>query len=463
MKNNMLAMSKWLFTFLIPLGIYFSAPQTVSAQFPLYLALTSMAVVAWALNVFPAIAVAALLTFAYVLCGVASADVVFGPWTTVLPWLSFAAVIIGEAMDQSGLAKRVALRCLQCTGGTFTGLVLGFFLGGLVLVFILPSIFARAVIFCAIAIGIIQALKIDARSRMSSALIMVAFFAAAAPQFMFLHSSESFIWAFDMMLKGTGKQVDFWAYSHHGTLINIVYYAISMITVYIVKGKETISLEGNLREFISSSYRELGHISAKELKLMAIVASIILGFMLEQWTGLDPVYIFCVLSIFCYLPGVDILKRENFGNLNIMFLVFVAGCMAIGFVGGSVGANKWAVANVIPYLQGWGDTMSVFCSYIAGVLINFLLTPFAATAAFTPAFGELGTAMQVNPLPLFYSFNFGLDQYIFPYEAVYFLYIFVTKHVQLRHIVTALAIRIVLVGIFVVTIAVPYWKYIELM
>ena len=41
-----------------------------------------------------AIGVAAMLTFAYILCGVADAEVVFGPWATVLPWLSFAAVII---------------------------------------------------------------------------------------------------------------------------------------------------------------------------------------------------------------------------------------------------------------------------------------------------------------------------------------------------------------------------------
>jgi sodium-dependent dicarboxylate transporter 2/3/5 len=102
-------------------------------------------------------------------------------------------------------------------------------------------------------------------------------------------------------------------------------------------------------------------------------------------------------------------------------------------------------------------------NHVRRVVINFLLTPLAATAAFTPAFGELGTAMNVNPLPLFYAFNFGLDQYIFPYEAVYFLYIFITERVLLRHIVTALAIRMLIVGIFVVVVAVPYWNGIGLM
>lgn len=454
---------KWLLTLLIPLTLYAVVPRDVSPQFPAYIGLTSAAITAWALNVFPAIGVAAMLTFSYLLFGVANAETVFGPWTTVLPWLSFAAVIVGEAMDKTGLARRVALRCLQYTGGSFWGLAAGFFLGGLLLVVILPSIFARVVIFCAVGVGIIQALNLDSRSRMSSTIIMMGFFAAAAPQFMFLHSSESFIWAFDMMLKGTDQSVNFWEYVWHATIINLVYYAVSMVSIAFVKGGETLTAGENITHFISQQCRDMGPMRPAEWRLLGIVGVVILSFMVQPLTGIDPVYIFGVMALLCYLPGMDILEPESFSNLNIVFLVFITGCMAIGFVGGSVGANKWAVASVVPMLEGWNSTMSVIGAYLAGVGINFLLTPLAATAAFTPAFGELGAAMNVNPLPLFYAFNFGLDQYLFPYEAVYFLYIFITERVQLKHIVAALAIRMVLVGIFVAVVAVPYWNVIGIL
>lgn len=454
---------KWAVTLLVPTMLFFTLPQDVSEQFPMYMALTSGAVLAWAFNIFPAVGVAAMLTFAYVLLGVASAETVFGPWATVLPWLSFAAVIIGDAMEESNLAKRLALFCLKNTGGSFLGLTIGFFIAGLVLVLILPSILARCVIFCAIASGIIQALGIDPKSRLSSAVILLAFFTAAAPQFMYLHSSESFIWAFDIMLKGTGKTVDFWDYCYHGTLINIVYYALSVACVYLVKGKEQLPIGSGLKNFIAQSRAELGPVSACEIKLFVIVLAIIAGFMFQPWTGIDPVYLFCIFALCCYLPFVNILKPESFNRLNIVFLVFVAGCMAIGFVGGTVGANKWAVDGLVKMLEGTSSSMSVFFAYIAGVAVNFLLTPFAATAAFTPAIGELGNALNVNPLPLFYSLNFGLDQYLFPYEAVYFLYIFITEKITLRHIVFALAVRMVLTGIFLAAVAIPYWKLIDLL
>lgn len=460
---NTRSLLAWLVTFLAPIAIYTMAPRDVSPMFPMYLSCTGAAIAAWATNVIPATIVAALLTFAYTLTGVAAPATVFSPWGTVLPWLTFAALNIGLAMDRTNLARRLALYCLRFTGGTFCGLVVGFGLAGLVLVVILPSVLARMVICCAIAVGIIDALKLDAKSRMSSAIIMLAFFSASAPLFMFLHSSEAFIWAFDMLFKGTDVTIDFWGYLTHGTLINLIYYIMSISLVYVIKGREDLMLGEEFSRFLSDSFTELGTVSKKEIKLFIIVLCVIIGFMMQSISGLNPVYLFCVLALLCYFPGIDILNGDELKKLNITIMVFVTGCMSIGFVGGEVGANAWVVQELMPVLQSMSGTMATLCSYLFGVAVNFLLTPLAAMAAFTSAFAELGHALNTNPLPLFYAFNFGLDQYLFPYEAVYFLYIFVTGKVMLRYIVGALALRMLLTAIFVAFIAIPYWKFIGIM
>lgn len=455
-------MLRWPLTLVLPLIVYFAAPTDISPKAPLFMAMTSMAILAWAFNVFPAIGVAALLTFGYMLGGVAPAEVVFGPWATVLPWISFAAVIIGEAMDQTGLARRLALACLTLAGGSFLGLLWGFFLGGLVLALVLPSILARMVVLCAIASGIVDTLRLDHKSRMSSAIILMAFMAAAAPQFLFLHTSESFIWAFTMLFKD-GSTVDFWQYAWHGSFFSIVYTLASMAVIWFVKGKENLTTMGNAQAFIASSRKELGPVSTKEKKLMVIVLGMVLAFMVQPWTGVDPVFIFAVLALLCYMPGISILSEESIGKVEIMFLIFITGCMSIGFVGGAVGFNAWAVQQILPFLQGWGETMSVIIAYISGVAVNFLLTPLAATAAFTPAIGDLGQALNMNPLPLFYAFQYGLDQYILPYEAVYFLYIFITGRVTLSHVIPALALRALLCGVLLAVVAIPWWNFVGIL
>ena len=102
-------------------------------------------------------------------------------------------------------------------------------------------------------------------------------------------------------------------------------------------------------------------------------------------------------------------------------------------------------------------------AYLSGVFVNFLLTPLAATAAFTPAIGELGQALNMNPLPLFYAFQYGVDQYLLPYEAVYFLYIFITGRVTLSHVIPALAVRALLCGVLLILVAIPWWNFVGIM
>lgn len=452
----------WGICVLAPVLVYFSCPATVSPQFPLFMALTTAAVAAWATNVLPSFVVAASVTFAYIIFGVAAPQVALGPWTTVMPWITFGALVVGIAMERTNLAKRLALYCLRLTGGTFNGLVLGFTVAGLVLVIILPSVLARLVVTCAIAVGIIDTLGIDSKSRMSSAIIMLAFFAAAGPLTMFMHASEACIWAFDMMFKGTDIKVDFWEYMRHMTMVGAIYYAVSLSVVYIVKGRAKLQVGSEIKKYVSDSFASLGPMSAKEIKLLLLALAVIAGFMVQKYTNINPIYIFCGLMMLCFFPFVDILHEKDVRDINLTIMVFVTGCMAIGFVGDKVGASAWVVGELMPFLKSMGVEGATFCAYVFGVLVNFLLTPLAAMAAFVPSFAELGRQMQINPVTLFYSFSWGTDQYILPYEAVYYLYIFVTGKVLVRHVAFAMFVRMVLIGLVVAFIAIPYWKMIGL-
>ena len=454
---------KWFAVLGIASLFYLLAPRDVSPQMPLYLAMTSAAVIIWTFDLLPAVAVAAALTFLYLLTNMAPPEVVLGPWTTVLIWTTFGAAIFGEAMEKTGLAKRVALRCMLLTGGTFTGMLIGFAIGGIILGLLLASGFARTVIFCAIAVGIIRALEIDPKSRLSSVIIIACFFAAAAPTMQFLHTSESFIWSFQVLMKAIGGNVDWWEYLDHVCFINTIYVALSFLTIYFMRGKVDLPEGAKLKLILEERLAEMGPMSVSEKRLLILAILSILGFMVELWTGVNAVYVLCLVALFCYMPGMKIMEPSSFNSLNIVFLVFVAGCMAIGFVAGEVGANKWAVSSIIPFLKELPPTLGVLCSYLAGVLTNLLLTPFAATVAFTPAFGELGIQMGINPLPLFYAFEYGLDQYFFPYEGVMFLYIFTTGCVTLKHVIPTMIARCIVAGAFIVAIAIPYWKFIGIM
>ncbi len=454
---------KWISVLIFSLAAYLLAPRDVTPHLPLYFGMTSAAVLIWAFDLLPAVAVAAALTFLYLLAEMAPPEVVLGPWTTVLIWTTFGAAIFGEAMEKTGLARRVALRCMLLTGGTLNGMLAGLVVGSIILGLLLASGFARTVIFCAIGVGIIRALELDPKSRTSSFIILACFYAAAASTMQFLHTSESFIWSFKVLMNVIGGNVDWWEYLYHECFVNTVYVVITFGVLYFMKGRTGLPEGADLKKVLQRRLEEMGPMSVAERRLLILALFSILGFMVEPWTGINAVYVLCLAALVCYMPGLRIMEPSSFNNLNIVFLVFVAGCMAIGFVGGEVGANKWAVQTIVPYLQAMSPTWGVICSYFVGVIANFLMTPFAATVAFTPAFGELGSQLGVNPLPLFYAFEYGLDQYFMPYQGVMFLYIFTTGCVTLRHIMSMLIVRCVVAALFIAVVAIPYWKYIGIM
>lgn len=461
---NVKVLMRWAISFLFAISLYAIAPRGVSPEMPMYAALTGFAIALWVFEVFPPFATATALCFGYILVLNISPEIVFAPWATSLIWISFGGVLFGEAMKSTGLATRIGLKCLQVTGGGFLGLAIGFAFAGMLLGLLLPSIFARVVIFCAIAIGIITTLDLDKRSRMSSTLILMAFFAATAPCLMFLHTSENFIWAFEVMFGGRENvPVDFWDYVQHGTFFNLLYIAVTFSTLWLVKGKANLPPKDELIKAVEANYAAIGKTTGKEKRLLALIILGISAFMLQPWTGINDVFLFAFIGLLCYLPALKIQDPFSFNDLKLSFLLMMTGCIAMGMVGTEVGANKWAVEQLQPILSSLSPTASVIASYLGGAAVNFVLTPLAATAAFVPAFGEIGAQMNINPLPLFYAFSYGLDQYVLPYEMVPFLYIFTTGYVQLKHVVAGLALRFLMAGIILTIIAVPYWKLIGIL
>ena len=115
---------KWFAVLGLASLFYLLAPRDVSPQMPLYLGMTSAAVIIWTFDLLPAVAVAAALTFLYLLTNMAPPEVVLGPWTTVLIWTTFGAAIFGEPWKRPGSPN--AWPCAVSSRAAFTDKRIGF-------------------------------------------------------------------------------------------------------------------------------------------------------------------------------------------------------------------------------------------------------------------------------------------------------------------------------------------------
>lgn len=195
---------KWIISLLIPAGAYFIVQAAVQADpslnphLPMFFAITLWAITVWATDILPAVPSAAAMTFLYLLCTVAP-PVIFGAWGAFLPWICFGALVLSEALETTGLTRRLALQLMHLAGATFTRIVVSLMVVGMFMAFLLPDIMCRVIIFVAIAHGLVLALELDPKSRISSAIIMAGFCAATSPGYGFLTGTEMSLIAMDQI------------------------------------------------------------------------------------------------------------------------------------------------------------------------------------------------------------------------------------------------------------------------
>ena len=452
---------KWAVSLLLPAAVFFMMPEleNASPKTPLFFAITLWAVIAWAVEVLPSAVVAAILTFLYSLF-VTSPSVAFSSWCTFLPWMCFAALIIAEVLNRTGFGKRIALHSMLLMGSSFKKTMIGLMVAGVILTLLVPSGLARTVIFVAISQGIIQALNVDTKSRMSSALIMGGYFAAIAPGLFCVTGTEMNLLALQVVTNTTGQSVSYMDFLIQMAPFSIFYMGFSVFLVFFIRGKERLADEGHLKEVLEARLREMGPIKSDEIKIFLVLIIGFIAFVTEQWHHLPGAFVFALIGMTCFLPGMKLADEKDLRKVNLSFLIFLAACMSIGAVAQDLNVPKWIAGHLSSFFDGRGAVTAISFSYLLGVVVNFLMTPMAAVGALGSPLAQLAVTLGLDPYTLVYSMLYGLDQLLFPYEIGYMLYTFMSGAVTLKHVMGALAIRMVAFALFVPAILVPYWKLI---
>lgn len=439
------------------------ADPSLNPHLPMFFAITLWAITVWATDILPAVPSAAAMTFLYLLCNVAPAPVIFGAWGAFLPWICFGALILSEALEQTGLTRRLALQLMHLVGATFTRIVVSLMTVGMFMAFLLPDIMCRVIIFVAIAHGLVMALELDPKSRISSAIIMAGFCSATSPGYGFLTGTEMSLIAMDQ-IKSIITIPTWGEYALANLPFIILYCCFSIfMCVKIIPGKEHIPHEDHLKEVVAERLRDMGPMTTQEWKLLILMICAITGLLTSKWHGLNGYFLYALIAICCYLPWIGLASFENVRKLNVGFLVFIVACLGMGSVAVHLGAAKWFASLVVPLIDGLSPIWLVLSSYLSAVAVNFMLTPLAAVSALSLPWAEIAQHVNMNPLPMLYSFLYGLDQYIFPYEYALYMYIFSTGYITPKHMFKGLGLRILFVAVILMLLQVPYWKLIGLM
>ena len=169
-----------------------------------------------------------------------------------------------------------------------------------------------------------------------------------------------------------------------------------------------------------------------------------------------------IVPCLCFLPGVDLMNDQDVYKINWGFIFFIAGCLSIGNVAGSLGVGAAVSTYALPVLEGKSYYVFFLFCWLLFFLCNFLLTPLAMMAAFTQPLTEIAINLGIDPTTVYFIVTSGLDQIVFPYEYALYLLVFAFGMIKMKHFVKAMIFKIILNFVIVFALLVPYWNMMDL-
>ena len=448
---NSKLMIKWVVTLGLPIVLLLLPTNDIyTTPIKLFLALTLAAILLFAFETLNQTVVSLLLPFLYVVIQIAPANVALSPWTQTVPWMMVSGLILANVLQSVGLLQRVAYKCIILTGGSYTGIIFGIGLTGLVLNLMTP---AQALVPLAmLAFGICKALDYK-RSPEAAGIMLAAAMASQIPTNFLLNPNVLIIYGIGGDVAGFNSTT--WPLYFFHNWPNLVYYVILLtIIAKMFKPKEAL----NRKAYFVEEYKKLGHMSKEEKKGLAVCIVLFALLITQSLHGVDAAYVFILTPMLAFLPGINIGKPDDIRNANFPFIIFVVACMSIGSVASALGVGTIVSDLVMPLLTNKSIALIMGLVWLLVMLVNFLLTPLAIQSTFTVPLTQIALAVGINPEAMWMAILHGSDQILLPYEYPLYMLFFSFGLMHLKDFSKFFGVKMVINLIFLVAVLVPYWN-----
>lgn len=444
----------WGVTLLCPLALLLLPQQgAFTWKIQEYLAVTLLAILCFAFGKVNQTMVSVLLPVLYIVLKIATPAQALAPYTQSTIWMLFGGFIMADILTDTGLLKRMALKCILLTGGSYKGLHWGIAFAGLVLSIIIPG--KVPIFLAALTFGIIKAM--DYTGKEASGLMITAAVAAIVPNTSFIYNPNFFVMVTAGM-KATGPlQLTWMGYFLNNAVCLVWYMFLIWLSIKMFASKAAV----NAKEYISQTYATLGKMTVNEKKGLLFVLLLLLLLLTPQYHGIAAPWCFVLVPCLMLFPGVEITNPNKImKNANYSFLFFVGGCMSIGTVAGAIGVGKIIQTLAMPVLAGKDALYVLVFAWALCVLLNFLMTPMAIYSALSLPLANIAVSLGINPLAMYFTMYQATDQILLAYEYALYMIFFGYNVIATRDFVKYFAVKMVLNLWFVIALLIPFWKFI---
>lgn len=335
---------------------------------------------------------------AMIVCNVATLNKVIEPMAQSTIWLMVGVLAMAAALGSSGLLRRIAMKILTWFPSTYRGMVMAMMTSGLAVTPFVSSVMGKGTLMAPIATNVSELAGFKEGSRPALGMFSAVFFTAYCAGNAFLTGS-----AYPAIILGMSSFNITWiewfiASSVFLVVIVLGGYVFCMTYCKPRKGEELERIDSSM---FREKYAELGPISNNEKFAALVLALAFLGWLTQQWHGVDAGTI-AILAVVAFGIYGLFTSKDFVTKTPWTLIVFVGGLLSVAGLLSSLGVNEWIAAVLGPVLAPILSSPWIFIPVLCIIvyLLRFVIISITATLAimlaiFGPLMGDAGISMFV--------------------------------------------------------------------
>ena len=383
----------------------------LSAEIGLAAGLTLFTIGFWATGVLPEYVTSLIFLAAGMLFAAAPASVIFSGFASTAFWLVFAGVVLGAAVNQTGLGARLAEALVVRLSASYSRLITGLVLVGVALAFVLPSTMGRVLLLVPIVIALADRLGLERGRKGRTGMVLATVLATYLVPSAILPANVP-----NMVLAGAADalldiQLRYAAYFflHFPVLGAIKGAMIVPIILWLFPDK----LSGRR---IDSEPVKLS-LAGRRLSLVLLITLCLWA--TDFWHGIPPAWIGLSAALICLLPMAGILKRDSFARLNTAPIFYVGGMLGLGAYVAASGLGVLFSAELLTILplRPGNDAASFATLGATAGAIGLITTMPGVGAVLTPIAPELAASAGWPAIDVLMALVVGYSTALLPYQV----------------------------------------------
>ncbi len=366
----------------------------------------------WATGVLPEYVTSVIFLFLAVVVAALPPKVVMSGFYSSPVWLVFGGLLLGAAVNQTGLGRRISEGLVGRFQGSYFGAVSGVVLVSALLGFVMPSSMGRVVIILPIVLALAERLGFEKGSRgrvgmalaVPSGTLLTTFgiLPANVPNIAMAGAAESIY----------GIQFTYGAYmlQHLPVAAPVTVAVLPFLIVWLFPDRIGRGDSGPAQ----------GPVSRREIRLGLILAGALGLWMTDSMHGVSPAWVSMGAGLLCLLPGIGVVRPQIMADeVNFGPWFFLAGMIGLGAVVAHSGVGAVLGGVILPFLDlAPGHDVQNFVSLVGlGAGMALFTTIPGQPAIMTALAQDLATA---TGWPLYHVLMAQIPSwslFLFPYQV----------------------------------------------